>query len=365
MRVAAGVAACICQNAMSNIGLTLQRYANVEAAAPSRKGEEETVRATAVMWWIGLVVYLVSQPLNVVALTLAPECIIAPLGSVEILINTVTATMVLGESLSVADVCGVCLFVGGSAMVVVFGPTAEEDFRLRDLFSFGSRPEYFSFVLCSAGLALGCCAMLFWASTTSGDSRATTVRAVCFPLLFGIVTAFNQMFVKACGMVVGGGFQAFHREPVEVAIVLMTVVVLSISSIRVLSSALHYLENRVFVPAQFVLQAMFMELQGAIFFREFSYMPLLNRVCFMIGCAICVATVFLISVANAAEGQVDAGKEVLIAHRLSKTLEPVERRLDGAQLAAIRHGVTGLTPRDTVGLPYSSVPDGDSSGSRT
>mmetsp|Transcript_50466 Transcript_50466/g.114641 ORF Transcript_50466/g.114641 Transcript_50466/m.114641 type:complete len:98 (+) Transcript_50466:849-1142(+) len=90
-----------------------------------------------------------------------------------------------------------------------------------------------------------------------------------------------------------------------------------------------------------------------------------HRVCFMIGCAICVATVFLISVANAAEGQVDAGKEVLIAHRLSKTLEPVERRLDGAQLAAIRHGVTGLTPRDTVGLPYSSVPDGDSSGSRT
>ena len=57
---------------------------------------------------------------NVVALQFAPQSLVAPLGSISLVVNVIVAPWLNKERWGWKDIVGVILIVGGSSMVVAF-----------------------------------------------------------------------------------------------------------------------------------------------------------------------------------------------------------------------------------------------------
>ena len=68
-----------------------------------------------------MIVFILANLLNFVALQFAPQSIIGPLGSISLVVNVIVAPMINNESWSYRDVIGIVFVVVGSSLVVVFG----------------------------------------------------------------------------------------------------------------------------------------------------------------------------------------------------------------------------------------------------
>ena len=62
--------------------------------------------------------------LNLAALKFAPQSLVAPLGSISLVVNVVLAPLINKENITFKDIAGILLIVGGSSMTVVFAGAA-------------------------------------------------------------------------------------------------------------------------------------------------------------------------------------------------------------------------------------------------
>jgi hypothetical protein len=83
------------------------------------------------LWVLGFIVFALGNALNVVALQFAAQSLVAPLGSISLVVNVIVAPWLNNETRTIKDIIGVFLIVGGSAMVVVFAGSSAHDYCLR------------------------------------------------------------------------------------------------------------------------------------------------------------------------------------------------------------------------------------------
>ncbi|KAI8615005.1 hypothetical protein BC830DRAFT_1124571 [Chytriomyces sp. MP71] len=82
------------------------------------------------IWIIGMTVYVVANFINFAALQFAPQSLVAPLGSISLVVNIIAAPLINKEKWSWKDIVGSTFIVGGSSMTVVFAGVSSEDFNL-------------------------------------------------------------------------------------------------------------------------------------------------------------------------------------------------------------------------------------------
>jgi multidrug transporter EmrE-like cation transporter len=72
------------------------------------------------IWVLGMVIFVFSNFLNFIALQFAPQSLVAPLGSISLVVNVILAPIINGEKFTWKDIVGVVLIVAGSSMTVAF-----------------------------------------------------------------------------------------------------------------------------------------------------------------------------------------------------------------------------------------------------
>ncbi|KAJ3030544.1 UNVERIFIED_CONTAM: hypothetical protein HDU68_008687 [Siphonaria sp. JEL0065] len=82
------------------------------------------------IWVLGLIIYVSANFLNFAALQFAPQSLVAPLGSISLVVNVIAAPLMNHEKFTWKDVVGGVFIVGGSSMTVVFAGVSSSDYNL-------------------------------------------------------------------------------------------------------------------------------------------------------------------------------------------------------------------------------------------
>ncbi|KAJ1823174.1 hypothetical protein LPJ56_000168 [Coemansia sp. RSA 2599] len=81
-------------------------------------------------WAVGLVIFILGNVVNFVALQFAPQSLVAPLGAVSLVTNVIVAPLLNKEKISMFDVGGIVLIIAGCVVVVVFSGIVQQNYRL-------------------------------------------------------------------------------------------------------------------------------------------------------------------------------------------------------------------------------------------
>lgn len=84
-------------------------------------------------WGLGMVFIAAGSIMDLVALTLAAQSLIAPLGAFTVMTNVIMCYFLLGEDFSVADVLALLLISAGAALCVIFASHAEPRYSVHEL----------------------------------------------------------------------------------------------------------------------------------------------------------------------------------------------------------------------------------------
>ncbi|CAI2170425.1 19968_t:CDS:2 [Funneliformis geosporum] len=140
-----GVLICLLGGVAANIGLNIQKYAFTKHQEESNKitnvnddiGPTNNLDRSSLykklerfmfwkqiivspLWVFGLVIYIFGSLLGFVALKFAPQSLVAPLGVVSLVVNLIIAPILHHQTLTVWDIVGVVIIIGGSIVITVY-----------------------------------------------------------------------------------------------------------------------------------------------------------------------------------------------------------------------------------------------------
>lgn len=70
------------------------------------------------MWWVGTLLNVASELLNLAALGYAPATLVTPLGCLTVVFNAIVSSLLLNEPFFRRDLLGFCLIIGGVVCIV-------------------------------------------------------------------------------------------------------------------------------------------------------------------------------------------------------------------------------------------------------
>jgi drug/metabolite transporter (DMT)-like permease len=84
-------------------------------------------------WWAAVVLMCVGEFGNFTAYAFAPATLVAPLGAVSVVANSVISSLLGLEAFRLQDIVGTALVVCGGCVLVLFAPEGEANFSLQEL----------------------------------------------------------------------------------------------------------------------------------------------------------------------------------------------------------------------------------------
>ncbi|KAJ1753752.1 hypothetical protein LPJ79_000039 [Coemansia sp. RSA 1821] len=136
-RLLLGVFASVTGSLGHSLGMTLQKRAHLQATTTLWRDRQ---------WQLGLLLYLLSSTLPpMVALSILPVFVAAPLAAVGLVANAVFARYILHSTFAHTDALGTLLVTVGSGCVALFGAIDEPPLSLPKLLSLYKRPAYIIF----------------------------------------------------------------------------------------------------------------------------------------------------------------------------------------------------------------------------
>ncbi|KAJ3141439.1 NIPA-like protein 3, partial [Irineochytrium annulatum] len=105
------------------------------------------------IWILGFLIFVFSNLMNFVALAFAPQSLVAPLGSISLVVNVILAPIINNERFTVKDLAGVVLIVVGSSLTIVFAGNTTENIKLCVLLTLFRKPNTVAFLTITIALA--------------------------------------------------------------------------------------------------------------------------------------------------------------------------------------------------------------------
>ena len=140
MSFVAGVFLAIGAGVLNAIGVIVQKRAH--RAQMLKPVHERLNYCCNQHWWLGFLTYVAGNLLNAAALTLAPQSVISPLTSTNLVANSFLAPFFLGETLTHVDMGATCCIICGLVLIVVFGDQASSDYTLDQLLALYNQTQF-------------------------------------------------------------------------------------------------------------------------------------------------------------------------------------------------------------------------------
>lgn len=214
---AVGVAVAIAAQFVSNLGNILQKRShNDEERRPKAQQRPYAQRA---VWWVGMSMILFGSFADFVALTLAPQSVVAALGCLTLVATVIWAPLVLGERLSVRHYIATGMIVVGVVLAVVYGPHSDGHYALAELLARFTTARFAGYVVGVAAVAIGLYAAIVYVESRfdlppskltlgdyyteerwrSMDQRLGRFHRVSYGMLSGVMGAQVMLLGKFIG----------------------------------------------------------------------------------------------------------------------------------------------------------------------
>lgn len=290
-----GVCVTLVGSTITPLGMNLQRLAQLRLA---KRGLSNVCASP--LWLAGLSIFIAGNACDAIALAMAPQSVITPLGCVSLISNLFIARLVLREVLTRRVVLGSLVVMLGVVAIVFPAAQTEECIELREsvetLLARWRKPAFLVFAALQLTL-LGCVGTLVLrrertmrtAAAASPEAAvgpltrhltAQELRTLklTYPLLIGLVATWTVLFVKCAGELIAAalgptGDGSVLRQPAAYALVAGLALSLP-TQLTLLNRALAHFEALWVIPALQCFWSLSSITMGAIFFDEFdAYRP--------------------------------------------------------------------------------------------
>ncbi|KAJ3279998.1 NIPA-like protein 3, partial [Rhizoclosmatium sp. JEL0117] len=129
------------------------------------------------IWILGFIIFASAQLLNFAALQFAPQSLVAPLGSISLVVNVVAAPLINKEKYSWKDIVGGIFIIGGSSMTVVFAGVNSADYNLCILLKLFQKPATIVFLTLTSGLLVAIFCFICTVEKNIESSTSTSHRS--------------------------------------------------------------------------------------------------------------------------------------------------------------------------------------------
>ena len=263
------------------------------------------------LWRVGLALVILGSLADFVALIFAAQSIIAPLGSLTLVFNTILAPFLLDEPVERVDVLATIAIVIGSSLSVACADHRDRLYRQDELFQLFIQPRFVLYSL----LILAIIAALYYhirylspptPSTATSTSSYSKHTRFCYASLAGIVGAQSVLFAKCVGTLLvdtlTGHSVLFLHVWSWIIIALLTITITF--QIHYLNEGLRLFTSSYIIPVYQSFWILVSVVNGLIFFGEYKgvYDEWSSGVGFPLGVLIVVAGVYVLS-------QRDGGEE--------------------------------------------------------
>ena len=128
-----GVALSMVADAFIAIALCTQKYAHNSNKGPNGKPVVHFLKLRT--WWLGILMNIFGEAGNAYAYSLAPASVVAPVGSVSVVVNEIICVLFLNEKLRRRDIVGLTAVIGGVVLVICGVPEVAEELSVHHILS--------------------------------------------------------------------------------------------------------------------------------------------------------------------------------------------------------------------------------------
>lgn len=316
-----------CGSISSNLGVNIQKYSFVKNSQLDRLQQRKYIRQP--LWLLGLILVSFGSLGDFIALSMAAQSIVAPIGSVTLVTNVLFAHFGLHEKLRIHDIIGTCMIICGSILSVAFGDHNSKQYTASDLNSLFFGTLFIVYVLLITLLL--CILHTFisrinpmrsklndtirrWESCRYTElqtaaqldiqihnleqqySRFERLHPFSLCATAGLYGSLAVLFGKMVAELLGSTFSGVNQmnEPVTYIYALLMLVFV-ITQLHYMATALNSFDAMYCVP---VFQCFFISgstLGGACFFNEFAAFGLIQAIFFPIGLTCTLTGVVILS----------------------------------------------------------------------
>lgn len=128
-----GVALSMVADAFIAIALCIQKHAHNINKGPDGKPVVSFLKLP--IWWAGILLNVFGEAGNAYAYSLAPASVVAPVGSISVVVNEIICVTFLKEPLRRRDMVGLCAVIGGVVLVILGVPESSEELSVHHILS--------------------------------------------------------------------------------------------------------------------------------------------------------------------------------------------------------------------------------------
>jgi len=293
---------------VSNLGVNFQKLAHKKMADLGEKGSYTKNK----YWIVGLVMVIIGSFADFAALTFAPQSLVAPLGSMTLVTNSILAPLLIGEKVVKRDLLATAVIIFGSVLAVTFASHTDVVYSTVDLFAFYFHADFLIYIISVLAFIF----YLHWKirkievyeriSRTSPEYvKHRLFHRFAYPAMSGSIGAQSVLFAKCvCELLVnsveGNGVLFTYWQSYIVITCMFVCIGLQIKWIN---EGLARFDASYTVPVFTSFWILLSIISGMVFYREWVGMKVAQSVMFVIGVFITLGGVIALSKREVNTGQ--------------------------------------------------------------
>ena len=271
-----GVGLALLANTFVAVALCTQKYAHNHNKGSDGGPDKHFLKLP--IWWLGILLNIFGEAGNAYAYSLAPASVVAPIGSVTVVINEIICVLFLNEKVRKRDLVGLVAVIGGVTLIIFGVPTYTDSLSIHKILSDDIlyAPTAYGWLTFLAVLILVfTCVLekryakeyiLVWIMLCSSISSVTVAACRSFfslvnqvPLDCAASTCVHGVLHVPCMQTLGHWF---------FWMMLGVILVTAVWSAMYLNQAMMYYGNTVVVPVYYCAFTIFSILGGALIYDE-------------------------------------------------------------------------------------------------
>jgi len=296
-----GVLCTLVGSVVLNFGANLQRYSYLKNGLKPIEHQRIFIRQP--LWCLGFGLFLAGNIADFIGLGYASQTIIAPLGSVALLSNSIYAPCFLKEKFHLRDLIATLSIIAGTVLVVIFGSHEDTHYELWPLLQLFLTPQTLAFLIIVAVAVIAMLILAFIAERI-GRTRGHKYQLLAhkflpfaYPVTGGILGSITVMFAKASSelmktSIIDGNNQFKYGFTY---LVLAICAGTAIGQVFFLNRSLKRYDATYCIPVYYGAWVAFSITGGSLYFMEFENFTALSYAMYFLGVGIMIVGVIILS----------------------------------------------------------------------
>ncbi len=323
-----GILICLIGDVILNLGVNIQKYSHAQNQRLPL--EERHHYLTQWRWWLGMIVFLLGNLGELLALSLISPTLTTPLGSVSLVSNVIFAHLLLREAFDRSMLLATIAIIMGAVFITTSSVAGtDQEFSAADLATMLSSLQYIAYICSVAVLIAASYSFVHYQfyirtsvphlydflqlqppysrSQRTREINADTFRLLppnikcftqfCLPTFAGLVGSQTVLFVKATSSLVRYSYSTHSNQFIYplANICLFLAVASALTQVHFMNVSLRAFNTSYVVPVFYVSWTLSSVIGAGCLFNDFADFAFFNYVAFIAGLMLVFSGVWLLS----------------------------------------------------------------------